>query len=445
MVTFLNGQPTVLEKKNYGQPLNRITVYLDYDVWYIVEGGIPFLELNKIAKSIPFERGDYSIPDTFENPFKEKALALELIGMNEIYRPGKPIHFEIFTQGHIPVSSQITITIQESNGGDMVWQNIPLINIGEPEIGFVDYTWSTGYDLGVPRIYKTGEYEMDVSWDDVSVHHKFQIREEVQFTFLKDMVPEYANDEDFLLSFEDDCSRKEINQILPTGDTERKIQSIQEKLKENDQLLDLLFEKQEVMTNDQTRTFSYDVPTEVIQCIKNIKNNGKSLAEDLASHGQKPEFDMQLLQREAEIFFDGHESRFAIKTADFILENVESNNPDALVVKGKSLARLNQYEEAIQTFKKAVEANPDLVKGWYHMGRTLSADDQHEKALQSFNQAIKIDSNFADAYIGKAFTLMTLERFDEALENAEKAVQVKPDIPIYRNIYQTVLDVSESQ
>ena len=170
-----------------------------------------------------------------------------------------------------------------------------------------------------------------------------------------------------------------------------------------------------------------------------------SLAEDLASHGQKPEFDMQLLQREAEIFFDGHESRLAIKTADFILENVENNNPDVLVVKGKSLARLNQYEEAIQTFKKAVEANPDLVKGWYHMGRTLSADDQHEKALQSFDQAIKIDSKFADAYIGKAFTLMTLERFDEALENAEKAVQVKPDIPIYRNIYQTVLDVSESQ
>ena len=51
MVTFLNGQPAVLEKKNYGQPLNRITIYLDYDVWYVIEGGIPFLELYKIAKS----------------------------------------------------------------------------------------------------------------------------------------------------------------------------------------------------------------------------------------------------------------------------------------------------------------------------------------------------------------------------------------------------------
>ena len=445
MVTFLNGQPTVLEKKNYGQPLNRITIYLDYDTWYVVEGGIPFLELYKIAQSIPFERGDSSVPSVFETPFKEKPLTIELIDMNEIYQPGNPIHFEIFTHGHIPVSSQIAITIQESNEEDIVWQNIPLVNVGDPEIGFVDYTWSTEYDLGVPQIYKTGEYEMIVSWNDITAHHKFQIREEAQFTFLKDMIPEHADDEDFLLSFENDCSRKAINQILLTGDTERKIQIIQEKLKENDQLLDLLFEKQEEMTNDQTRTFSYDVPKDVIQCIKNIKNNGMSLAEDLASHGQKPELNMQLLLREAEILFDGHESRLAIKTADFIIENIESNNPDALVVKGKSLARLSQYEEAIQTFKKAVEANPDLVKGWYHMGRTLSADDQHEKALQSFDQAIKIDSKFADAYIGKAFTLMTLERFDEALENAEKAIQVKPDIPIYRNIYQTILDVSESQ
>ena len=447
MVTYLHGQPTVLEKKNYGEPLNRITTYLDYDTWYVVEGGIPFLELYKIAESIPFERGDSSssIPETFENPFKEKSLVIELIDMKEIYPPGKPIHFEIFTQGHIPVSSYLAVTIQESGGEDVVWKNIPTVNIGDPEIGFVDYTWSTEYDFGIPQIYKTGDYVMDISWNDVTVQHKFQIREEAQFSLLKDMIPEYISDEDFLLSFENDCSRKETSQTPLTEDAERDTQEIRDRLDENDQLLDLLFEKQEMMTNDQTRTFSYDIPREIIQCIKNIKNDGMNLAEDLGKYGQKPEFDMQLLLREAEIFFDGHESRLAIKTTDFILENIESNNPDTLVVKGKSLARLNQNEEAIQTFEKAVEENPDLREGWFHMGRALSANDQHEKALQSFDQAIKIDSSYADAYISKAFTLMTLERYDDALKSADVAVRIYPDLPIYRNIYQTVLDVLESQ
>ena len=170
-----------------------------------------------------------------------------------------------------------------------------------------------------------------------------------------------------------------------------------------------------------------------------------NLAEDLASHGQKPEFNLLLLLREAEIFFDGHESRLAIKTADFILENMEDNNFDGLVIKGKSLTRLNQNQEAIQTFEKAVEENPDLAEGWYHMGRALSSNDQHDLALQSFDQAITIDSSYADAHISKALTLMTLERYDDALQSAEAAVQIYPDRPIYRNIYQTVLDVSESQ
>ena len=161
---------------------------------------------------------------------------------------------------------------------------------------------------------------------------------------------------DFLLSFENNCSRKEVNRTPLTEDAEREIQ---DRLEENDQLLNLLFEKQEVMTNDQTLTFSYDIPREVIQCIKNITNDRMSLAEELGKHGQKPEFDMQLLLREAETFFDGHESTLAINTADFILENIESNNPDALVIKGKSLARLNHYEEAIQTFEKAVEEISD--------------------------------------------------------------------------------------
>ena len=39
MVTFLNGQPTVLEKRNYGEQVNRITVYTDDETRYVVEGG----------------------------------------------------------------------------------------------------------------------------------------------------------------------------------------------------------------------------------------------------------------------------------------------------------------------------------------------------------------------------------------------------------------------
>ena len=38
-----------------------------------------------------------------------------------------------------------------------------------------------------------------------------------------------------------------------------------------------------------------------------------------------------------------------------------------------------------------------------------------------------------------------MERYGDALDSAEKAVEVNPDMPVYRDMYQTILDVSESQ
>lgn len=391
MITYLNGQPTVLQKTNYGDLFNRITIYLDYNTWYVIEGGIQFSELHRIAESIPFEKGDgsSSITGNYENPFKDKSLVIELIDMKEIYQPGKPIHFEIFTQGHIPVSSQLAVTIQESGGEDVIWQNISTINIGDPEIGFVDYTWTTEYDLGIPKIRDTGDYIMTVSWNDVAVQHKFQIREEVQFSLLQDMIPEHAHKEDFLSVFSNECSRKEMKQIPITENTETDIQEIRDELEKSNQLLNLIFEKQEVMTNDKERTRSYDVPDEVIHCIENVKNDKVHLVENLKQYGEKPEYNVQLLLRESEIFYHGHQHHQAIKTADFILENIENENVHALVVKGNSLARLGQSEKAIEAYGKAIKINPDFAEGWFSMGRVLSSNDQHDMAIQHFDQAIK--------------------------------------------------------
>ena len=446
MVTYLHGQPTVLEKKNYGELLNRITVYLDYDTRYIVESGIPFSDLYRIAESIPFEKGDgsSSIPSTFENPFKDKSLVIELIDVKRIYQPMQPISFEIFTQGHIPVASQLDVSIHDYDG-KIIWQNTPSVDIGDPEIGYVDYTWSTEYDLGVPQIQDTGDYTMTVSWNNVTVQHKFQIREETQFSLLRDLIPEHAHKENFLSVFDNDCSRKEMNSIFITKNTDTDIQEIQYELEKSDQLLNLLFEKQEVFTNDEERTREYIVPSQTIDCIENIQSDNMHLVEKLEQYGKKPSLNIQLLLRESEIFYHGHEYHQAIKTADLILENIDNESTDALVVKGNSLVRLGQSEKAIETYGKAIEINPDFVEGWFRMGRVLSSNDQHDMAIQHFDQAIKIDPSYADAYIGKAFTLMILERYNDAVKSADKAVQMYPDRPVYREIYKTILDVSESQ
>ena len=222
-------------------------------------------------------------------------------------------------------------------------------------------------------------------------------------------------------------------------------EEIRDKLKENDQFLNFIFEKQEVITNDETRTFAYEVPVQVISCIENLKSDRMNLVEILKTHGEGPEYNIQLLLRESEIFYHGHDYQQAIETADFILENLDNNNAEGLILKGNSLKRLGQYEKAIETYKITIENDPSFTKGWFRSGHALSSNDQHDLAIQHFDQAIKIDPNYADAYIGKAFTLLIMERYDDALNSAEKAVEVNPDMPVYREMYQTILKVSESQ
>ena len=442
MTAYLHGQPTIFEKANYGDKFGRITVYLDYDTWYVVEGGLPFSELLKITESIAFEKGGnyLSIPESFENEFKDKSLFIELIDFKEVYHPGQLVSFEVFAQGHVPVPDNFDVIITDSDG-NTVWQNPSSVDFGGPEIGYVDYTWSTEYDFQSPQIYEVGHYNVKASLHDVSVEHKFQVREEPQFSLLHDMISENSFDKTLLSSFDDDCSRKNnIAEFI----ADSSISEIKNRFKENNALLDVIFEKQEISIDDEKRTRNYVVPEQILECIEQIKVDNDKLEKKLEEDGNSIEFDLELLLRESKVLYHGHDYQKSIDTAEFILENLSERNTDAMILKGKSLVRLDKYEKAVSTFEDAVKINPDSAEGWFRLGHALSSTDQHEMALERYDHSIKVDPNYADAYIGKAFTLMTLERFDEALENAEKAIAIYPDRPVYRQIYQTVFDISES-
>lgn len=451
MTAYINGQPAVFEKVNYGENMfGRLSIYLDDDVWYAIEGRMPFSELQKIAESIPFERGDdgLSIPESFVNHFKDRPLVVEAFDLKEVYQPSEPISFEILTQGHLPDEGYLDVVIIDS-AGNIVWQNLqPTVVVGGTEIGYIDYTWTTEYDFAAPVIHDTGHYTMTASWNDgddvVVMQHKFQVRGEVQFSLLEDMVPDHALDKEaFLSSYDSDCSRQDANQELVAANIG--IDEAKNVMKQNNELLDMVFEKQENTINDENRSREYIVPSQVIDCIQNIRKDNTNLAEKLEQTDERADIDMQLLLRESEILYHGHEYHKAIKTVDFILDARDDTISEAMIVKGKSLSRLGESERALEVFEDVTKINPEFVEGWFRLGWILSSMDHHDKAIQSFDQAISIDPDYADAYIGKAFTLMTLERYDEALEYAEKAVQIRPDISAHRDIYQTILDVAESR
>ena len=104
-------------------------------------------------------------------------------------------------------------------------------------------------------------------------------------------------------------------------------------------------------------------------------------------------------------------------------------NPDfifAFFNKGLSLNKLKRYEEAIIMFDKAIKLDPNHTSAFYHKGLALSALKRHEEAITMYDKVIELDSNNADSYIEKGNTLYVLNRYAEAIIIYDIAIQLNP-------------------
>jgi Flp pilus assembly protein TadD len=65
-------------------------------------------------------------------------------------------------------------------------------------------------------------------------------------------------------------------------------------------------------------------------------------------------------------------------------------------IKGKHYIATGEYQQAEQTFKKAVQKNPENALGHYYLGRFLLAQKKTAEALPHFQQSVALDPDDAD-------------------------------------------------
>ena len=65
------------------------------------------------------------------------------------------------------------------------------------------------------------------------------------------------------------------------------------------------------------------------------------------------------------------------------------------------LYRVGRYDEAIDDFKKALEINPQLIDAWYGMGNSMSKLGRYKEAVSAYENALKINYSFIDAWVGR--------------------------------------------
>jgi rhomboid protease GluP len=98
---------------------------------------------------------------------------------------------------------------------------------------------------------------------------------------------------------------------------------------------------------------------------------------------------------------------------------------------GAAYRRKENYEQAINAFKKCLELNPEegtRELAYYNLGRTYLRLSLNEEAIGALNQSTRLNSQIPEAhfYLGVAYG--NKGRYDEAITSFKQSLKLKPDL-----------------
>jgi Flp pilus assembly protein TadD len=102
------------------------------------------------------------------------------------------------------------------------------------------------------------------------------------------------------------------------------------------------------------------------------------------------------------------------------------NHPDALNLLAITLAEAGQFAEALQAMRKAVAASP-TPRFQNNLGVMLMRMDDLQEAIDVFHRALAQDPNYADAHNNLANALIKNRQLNDAIASLQRAVELRPD------------------
>ncbi len=127
---------------------------------------------------------------------------------------------------------------------------------------------------------------------------------------------------------------------------------------------------------------------------------------------------------------------------------IDPNEAEIYYHQGLSKFNLEEHEGAVNDFTKAININPNHADAYYRRGlayyglgkayssleeyygelpNTRSSLEQYQEAVNDFTKAIKINPNHADAYYGRGLANTRLGRFERGVADYTKAININPN------------------
>jgi tetratricopeptide (TPR) repeat protein len=135
------------------------------------------------------------------------------------------------------------------------------------------------------------------------------------------------------------------------------------------------------------------------------------------------------------------EYKNAISSWDKAIE-FQPEYPIAWYKRGVALQDLMRDQEAIESYERAISYKPDFSGAWNNRGAVLSRLARYQEEIDSYSQAIAINrdwGNFNSAYYGlptaynnRGLARKDLSDYQGAISDYDQAIKLKPD---YANAY----------
>ena len=97
------------------------------------------------------------------------------------------------------------------------------------------------------------------------------------------------------------------------------------------------------------------------------------------------------------------------------------------------LHKEGKFNEAVKSYKKAIDLKPDFPGVHYNLGIVLRKLGRLDEAAKSYKKAIDLKPDFCEAYYNLGNTLKNLGILDEAKKNYKKAIELKADYAVAHN------------
>ena len=152
---------------------------------------------------------------------------------------------------------------------------------------------------------------------------------------------------------------------------------------------------------------------------------------------EEPNFEN--LARELKSSYD---NSLAEETKD--LENKEDKNAFDYFLLGNNLYYEKQYEEAINSYKKAIKINPKDYRSYFNIAVVYGEQKEYKKSISFYEKVIEINPKDDGAYNNMGRAYFELEKYKEAITFYEKAIEINPnDDRIYYNMGITYVKLKE--